>query len=144
MQFRSGTHGLIEELGSREGKSECTLCGAVCESMVHVLWECSAYSSGRASFMLKLLGDKHADFEVLNSVEKTSYVIWSELWEQNFKSLLCLVKEFVVNVWEVTKQILYGDDSCPNQLQSQSSPWGLGGAAGVEGQRDGKFREGKL
>ena len=77
-------------------------------------------------------------------IENTSYVIWSELWEQNFKSLLCLVKEFVVNVWEVTKQILYGDDSCPNQLQSQSSPWGLGGAAGVEGQRDGKFREGKL
>ena len=150
MQCRSGTHGLIEELGRRRGrvgKSECTLCGAECESMVHVLWECSAYSSGRASFMLKLeelLGDRHADFEVLNSIEKTSYVLWSELWEQNFKSLLCLVKEFIVNVWEVTKQILYGDDSCPNQLQSQSSPWGLGGAAGVEGQRDGKFREGKL
>ena len=39
---------------------------------------------------------------------------------------------------------MYGDDSCPNQLQSQSSPGGLGGATGVEGQRDGKFREGKL
>ena len=39
---------------------------------------------------------------------------------------------------------LYGDDSCPNQLQSQSSPWSLGGGTGVEGQRDGKFREGKL
>ena len=58
-------------------------------------------------------------------------------------------KEFVVNVWEVRKQKLYGDDSCPNQLQSQSSPGSLGGATGVEGQRDGKlwdgkFREGKL
>ena len=58
--------------------------------------------------------------------------------------LLRLVKEFIVNVWEVRKQKLYGDDSCPNQLQSQSSPGGLGGATGVEGQRDGKFREGKL
>ena len=29
--------------------------------------------------------------------------------------------------------------SCPNQLQSQSSPGGLGGATG-----DGKFLEGKL
>ena len=29
-----------------------------------------------------------------------------------------LVKEFIVNVWEVRKQKLYGDDSCPNQLQS--------------------------
>ena len=27
------------------------------------------------------------DFEELNSVEKTSYVLGSELWEQNFKSL---------------------------------------------------------
>ena len=47
-------------------------------------------------------------------------------------------------MWEVRKQKLYGDDSCPNQLQSQSSPGGLGCAAGVEGQRDSKFWEGKL
>ena len=42
---------------------------------MHVLWECSAYSSSRASFLLKfeeLLGDRYADFEALNSVEKTS------------------------------------------------------------------------
>ena len=32
----------------------------------------------------ELLGDKYADFELLNSVEKTSYVLGSELWEQNF------------------------------------------------------------
>ena len=141
-KFRSGMQGLNEELGrhrGREGKSECTLCGAECESMVHVLWdlECSAYSSSRASFMLKLkelLGDRYADFEVLDSVEKMSYVLGSELREQNFKSL---VEGFIVNVWEVRKQKLYGDDSCP---KSQSSPGGLGGAAGVEEQRDGKFR----
>ena len=110
--YLSGTHGLNEELGrhrGREGKSECTLCGAECESMVHVLWECSAYSSiySRASFMLKLeelLGDRYADFELLNSVEKTSYILGSEHWEQNFKSLLSLVKEFIVNMWEVRKQ----------------------------------------
>ena len=44
--FRSVTHGLNEELGrhrGREGQSECTLCGAECESVVHVLCECSAY-----------------------------------------------------------------------------------------------------
>ena len=63
-------------------------------SAVHVLWECLAYSSSRASFLLKLeelLGDRYAVFEALNSVEKTSYVLGSELWEQNFKSLLRLV-----------------------------------------------------
>ena len=58
-----------EELGrhrGREGKSECTLCGAECESVVHVLWKCTAYSSSRASFTEKLqelLGDSNADFE---------------------------------------------------------------------------------
>ena len=73
---------------------ECTLCGAECESVVHVLWECSTYSSSRASFLLQLeelLGYRYADFEALNSVEKTSYVLGSELWEQNFESLLRLV-----------------------------------------------------
>ena len=47
-KFRSGTHGLNEELGrhrGREGKVECSFSGAVCESGVHVLWECPAYSS---------------------------------------------------------------------------------------------------
>ena len=37
-KFRSGTHGLNEELGKhrgREGKVECTMCGAECESIVH-------------------------------------------------------------------------------------------------------------
>ena len=35
-KFRSGTHGLNEELGrhrGREGKSECMLCGAECASV---------------------------------------------------------------------------------------------------------------
>ena len=49
----------------RECKLECTLCGTECESIVHVLWECSAYSS-RASFTVKLeelMGDRYADIE---------------------------------------------------------------------------------
>ena len=33
----------------------------MCESIFHVLWACSAYSSSRASFMgsLELLGDRY-------------------------------------------------------------------------------------
>ena len=53
-KFRSGTHGLNEELGrhrGRDGNKECVLCGNECESVSHVLWECSAY---RADFLLKL------------------------------------------------------------------------------------------
>ena len=65
-KFRSGAHGLNEELGrhrGREGKSECVLCGAECESVVHVLWECSAYSKIRDIFVEKLrelLGNQYA------------------------------------------------------------------------------------
>ena len=70
--LRSGTHGLNEELGrhrGREGKSECVLCGAECESVVYVLWECSAYSNIRATFVEKLrelLGNRYAEFDKLN------------------------------------------------------------------------------
>ena len=66
------------ELGrhrGREGKLECNLCGAEYESMVHVLWECLASSSSsRASFLVSC---RYADFELLNSVEKISYVLGS-------------------------------------------------------------------
>ena len=100
-KFRSGTHGLNEELGrhrGREGKVECTLCGAECESVVHVLWECPAYSNCRLMFLKKLqelLGVKYIDFDSLNHLEKTSYVLGSELWEDDFSSLLSIVKEFI-------------------------------------------------
>ena len=73
-------------------------------SVVHVLWECTAYSSSTASFMEKLqelLGDSYADFDLLSNVEKTSYVLGSEHWEKNFESLLFLVKEYIIDVWEV-------------------------------------------
>ena len=55
---------LIEELGiciyrGREGKVECILCGPECESVMHVLWECPAYSSCRLEFLEKLLGDTY-------------------------------------------------------------------------------------
>ena len=99
-KFRLGTHGLNEELGrhrGREGKTECSLCGNECENVSHVLWECSAYSSTTASFMKKLqelLEDDYEDFESLENVEKSSYVLGSELWESKFDGLLALVKEY--------------------------------------------------
>ena len=70
-KFRSGTHGLNEELGrhrGREGRKECLLCDAECESVSHVLWDCPAYASIRSAFMLELrreLGDRFEHFRVL-------------------------------------------------------------------------------
>ena len=63
------THGLNEELGrhrGREDKTECSMCGNECENVSHVLWECSAYSSTRASFMKKLQELLEDDYEALN------------------------------------------------------------------------------
>ena len=41
------------------------------------------------------------------------------------------MNEYVVGVWDARKQKLYGDDSCPSQLQSLAEDLQL---AGVEGQ----------
>ena len=62
-KFRSGTHRLNEELGrhrGRERRKECLLCDDECESISHVLWDCSVYSTLRNNFTCKLqelLGD---------------------------------------------------------------------------------------
>ena len=126
---RSGTHGLNEKLGKHretEGKMECSLCGNERENVSHLLWECSAYSSTRASFMKKLkefLEDDYEDFESLENVEKLSYVLGSELWESKFDGLLALVKEYIVDVWKIRKHKLYDCDSGSGmQLHTQSSP----------------------
>ena len=137
-KFRSSTHGLNEELGrqrGRKGKTECPLCGNECENVSHVLWECSAYCSTRASFMKKLqvlLEDDYEDFESLENVEKSSYVLSSELWESKFDGLLALVKEYIIEMWEIRKHKLYDSESGSGlQLHTQSSP----------GKRSGKFSQ---
>ena len=38
----------------------------------------------------------YEDFESLENVEKSSYVLGSELWESKFNGLLALVKEYIV------------------------------------------------
>ena len=77
-----------------------------------MLWECFSYSTCRDNFqeaLKQLLGARYAEFETLSAVEKTSYVLGSNNWEYDsnnweYDSLLHLVKEFIVAVWEVWKQ----------------------------------------
>ena len=84
-----------------------------------------------------MLEDDYEDFESLDNVEKSSYVLGSELWESKFDGLLSLVKEYIIDVWEIRKHKLYDSDSWPGQqLHSQSSP---GNLTMAEGQRNGKF-----
>ena len=49
----------------------------------------------------------------------------SELWEEDFYSLLSLVKKYIVDVWELRKIQLYGSDSCPS-IPSRNSAGSLG------------------
>ena len=60
--------------------------------MTHVLGECF-----RASFVKKLqelLEDDYEKFEYLDNIQKSFYVLGSELWESKFDGLLSLVKEY--------------------------------------------------
>ena len=63
-------------------------------------------------------------------------MLGSELWESKFDGLLALVKEYIVDVWEIRKHKLYdGDSGSGLQLHTKSSP----------GERSGKFsRNGKF
>ena len=112
-KFRSGTHVLNEELGrrhrGREGKTKCSLCGNECENVSHALLECSAYSSTRVSFMKnlqELLKDVYEDFVSLENAEKSSYVLDSELWENKFDGFHALVKEYIVEMWEILTVVM--------------------------------------
>ena len=128
-KFRSGTHGLNEELGrhrGRNGRTECILCGDECESVVHVLWECPAYKDSREEFLVKLRTT------LAEAFERASFVLGCELWTENFDSMLALVKEYITDVWEVRKVKLY-------QPQSQSSAGDPKDGTVVGGQRRGKF-----
>ena len=65
-------------------------------------------------------------------MEKLSYVLGSELWESKFDELLSLIKEFIIDVWEIRKHKLYDCDLGPGQqLHFRSSP----------GERNGKFSQ---
>ena len=69
----------------------------------------------------EFLEDDYEDFESLENVEKSSCVLGSELWESKFDGLLALVKEYIVDVWEIRKHKLYDSDSGSGlQLQTQS------------------------
>ena len=69
-----------------------------------MLWECSAYSSSRVDYLLKLQKKLGNCFDALDSLGKLPVILGSELWEEHFDSLLHLV-----NIWEARKINLYSD-----------------------------------
>ena len=86
-------------------------------SVQHILY------STRASFMTKLqelLQGDFENFESVENVEELSFVLDSELWENKFDGLLSLIKEYIVNVLEIRKQIIRCDSGSGLQLHSHS------------------------
>ena len=99
------------------------MCGHECESVSHVLWECPAYNICRSDFTAKLqdfLGEGFQDFQSLDSQGKSSFVLGSELWDENFSSLFELVKGYVLRIWELRKAKLYHNHNV-QQSSSQSA-----------------------
>ena len=132
-------------VGIGEGRvRKSVLCGDKCESVSHTLWDCSAYTSIRAQFLLKLkasLGGSYARFETMSSLDKSSFVLGNELWEEHFESL---VKAYIIDIWEERKSKLYGDVECAQQPRPHSPTGDLGEIAGVNGQNsEGMCQGGK-
>ena len=63
-----------------------------------------------------------------------SFVLGSELWENKCGSMLDLVKSYILDVWELRKVRLYGDNPSIQQSQSQIASGELQGVAGGGGE----------
>ena len=98
-RFRSGTHGLNEELGrhiTRNVSKACVFCNCDCESVEHVLWECPAYSNNRSAFINSPSKILCSDFHLMSAFEKTRYVFDQSIWECNghFDHWFSNIKDF--------------------------------------------------
>ena len=77
-------------VGTGEGKArKSVLCGNECKRVSHTLWDCRSI---RAPKLQAGLGGSYARFEAMRSLDKSSFVLGNELWEEHFESLLALVK----------------------------------------------------
>ena len=124
-RFRSGTHGLNEELGrhiTRNVSKACVFCNCDCESVEHVLWECSAYSNNRSVFINSLSKILCSDFHLMSAFEKTRYIFDQSIWECNghFDHWFSNIKDFLCGVWNLRKEKLYPDDFLLNTASNSS------------------------
>ena len=75
----------------------------------------------------------------MSSLDKSSFVLGNELWEEHFESLLAPVKAYIMDIWEERKSRLYG---CAQQPHPHSPTVDLGEIAGVNGQNSGGMCQG--
>ena len=124
-RFRSGTHGLNEELGrhiTRNVSKACVFCNCDCESVEHVLWECPAYSNNRSVFINSLSKILCSDFHLMSAFEKTRYIFDQSVWECNghFDHWFSNIKSFLCGIWNLRKEKLYPEDFSMNTASNSS------------------------
>eukprot|EP00271_Cylindrocystis_brebissonii_P003249 TRINITY_DN1401_c0_g1_i9.p1 TRINITY_DN1401_c0_g1~~TRINITY_DN1401_c0_g1_i9.p1 ORF type:complete len:1328 (-),score=159.78 TRINITY_DN1401_c0_g1_i9:667-4650(-) len=117
-KFRSGSHGLQEEVGRRRGvdRSErtCDLCTLGVESVSHFLWECPMYADHRSKFLAALesiLGT--SDFARLpRELDEKSRIIMShKVWGGKGEEVDRCVSQYLMNAWIARCNKLHGEKS---------------------------------
>ena len=79
--------------------------------MGHFLWNCPVYSERRALFLEHLKNNLGNEFEHLKDCDiagKSYFILGTELWGSRYEELLCLVKSYIIDIWELRKSKLYG------------------------------------
>ena len=131
-KFRSGTHGLFEELGRHTkggGSQECPNCWACKESVEHVLFECTSYDSQRQNFldyMKQVLTPEAFEAFMHGSIfDKTVFCLGEKqgmLVDDECNSWYNKVGNFLMSVWDRRKEILYGIGSIGEVSQNNPTP----------------------
>ena len=91
-----------------------------CESVEHVLWECSEYSSIRKEFIKNLDGFLQYDFHLKSSFDKTKFIFDQGIWECNghFDDWFSNTKAFLCGIWNLRREKLYPSGSSDLVLHS--------------------------
>ena len=126
LKFRSGTHGLFEELGRHAkmgGSQECPNCGACKESVEHAVFKCASCDSKRkikqvltSEAFETVTHDSTFDKAVFCLGEKQGMLVNDECSSWYNKV------DFLMSVWDRRKEILYGNGSIGEVGQNNPTP----------------------
>ena len=88
-------------VGTGEGRTRKSVC-CVRMSVGVLVLHCGIvqYSVLELNLLQASLGGSYACFEAMQSLDKSSFVLGNELWEEHFESLLALVKAYIIDIGE--------------------------------------------
>jgi len=118
-KFRSGSHGLGEELGRRGGvardERHCSLCSGSIETVAHFLLDCPAVGDFRVSFLASLQtllgGNNFHAFRTLPSETQALRLLAHSPWGDKAGEVDCLVQDYLVKAWKLRSNVLYKEKS---------------------------------